>query len=229
MLLFKQPAIILMTLLLIFVGKAYASDVIINASQTCEAKVINNDYLHTWWHCNSVFDNSSTIVGNNIVRGSTVYSAQVASANDNVAYDSFIYMSIPRGGQQKTYTTPDGAEFANSNNLTMSWTSFEYDKESASIFIQTKGIQIDSIDDITIRPIRLMNLFKLTLDQTRPNSIRIDIPYSNNGYKFSVEFKHDILDVRNNKGSLALNIGNKVLLYLQEWHHPIRFSYWLLH
>jgi hypothetical protein len=47
MLLFKQPAIILMTLLLIFVGKAYASDVIINASQTCEAKVINNDYLHT--------------------------------------------------------------------------------------------------------------------------------------------------------------------------------------
>jgi hypothetical protein len=62
------------------------------------------------------------------VRRSSFYDVKVATAEaPTTRYDSFAYMSIPRSGKGKIgYTKEDGAEFASSANLTMSWSSFQY-------------------------------------------------------------------------------------------------------
>lgn len=141
--------------------------------------------LETWWHANAEL-NDSTAVADGNVRRSTRYDVSVATrAAPSVLHDSFTYMSLPRSGRNKEgYSDNDGAEFATQERLTMSWSSFLY---ATDVWVQVdikQGSALSSANDVTIRPTTL-NFQKEVVNDGR--TIRILVPYSTAGYRFSVE------------------------------------------
>lgn len=163
-----------------------------SSAQGSSSSVNQAQHIQTWWH-NKFDANSTTAVADDKVRRSTVYDVKVATvqAADNKS-DSFVYMTLPRGGKVKDYVNDDGAEFAKSANLTMSWSSFLYD---ADVWIQIDlkdGKTIDSIDKVLIRPTTL----EFEKELVSATSIRIKVPYSDKGYKFSVEFEPELMTAR---------------------------------
>jgi len=148
--------------------------------------IINNK-IHTWWH-NNIEYNDNSPVEDNSVRCSTIYNVQITTTdlNQTNIYDSFVYMSIPRGGRQKwEYNDSDGAEFANISRLTMSWSTFEY-LTDVWVIVTLRNLSnlINSIDDITIRPTNL-NLKKELINNI---TIRILVPYRSIGYRFVLKY-----------------------------------------
>ncbi|GAA1850236.1 glucodextranase DOMON-like domain-containing protein [Myceligenerans crystallogenes] len=158
-----------------------------------ETRTANSAQLRTWWHDNAAAT-TAPIAGDQ-VRRSTFYDATVATASDpDTPYDSFVYMSVPRGGNDKLgYTEEDGAEFSSSADLTMSWSSFEY---SADVWVDItlkSGQQIASADQVTIRPTDL-GLETRLVDST---TSRVKVPYSEDGHRFSVEFDPQLVTAYN--------------------------------
>jgi hypothetical protein len=140
--------------------------------------------LTTWTHQNAVAT-SKPLAGDE-VRQSQFYDASVTPAKGRkTAYPSFVYMSVPRGGNDKIgYTEEDGAEFTSKAGYTMSWSSFEY---AADVWVNVTlktGQAITSADQVTIRPTDLGLKKRLVNSST----IAVKVPYSKDGYRFSVEF-----------------------------------------
>lgn len=157
------------------------------ASAAQDAAVTTSDsaQLKTWWHDNYEY-NTTSPVANDKVRRSSFYDVQVATAADPEArFDSFAYMSIPRSGKGKIgYTKEDGAEFSSSAGLTMSWSSFQYTTDVwVDVSLKT-GQTISSADQVKIRPSSL-DFEKQLVDG---DTVRIKVPYSSAGHRFSVEF-----------------------------------------
>lgn len=183
-----------------------ASPAVVSAAPT------TTDTLTTWGHENAI--STSDPVANEQVRQSSFYDASVATAaNPATAYSSFVYMSVPRSGGDKIgYTEEDGAEFSSSADLTMSWSSFEY---AADVWVNVTlktGQPITSVDQVTIRPTDL-GLEKVLVDSS---TIRVKVPYSEDGYRFSVEFDPQLItsynDLSGASGALTLNPdGNRAV------------------
>lgn len=151
---------------------------------------VANAQLQTWVHPNAEA-NGSTAVADGNVRRSTVYDVWVATHEmPDVRHESFTYMSLPRNGRGKDgYSDYDGAEFAAEAQLSMSWTSFIYDAD-VWVYISIKqGPDLHSADEVTIRPSWLG--FRKELVDAR--TIRIFVPYSTLGFRFSVEFASEQL------------------------------------
>ena len=155
---------------------------------------VDTPELHTWWH--DKMDTSATgAIGDDTVRRSPFYSTAVRPANQPRArYDSFTYLSVPRSGEGKRgYTGEDGADFAADNNLTMSWSTFEYATDvDVDVSLDT-GQTIASADQVTIRPTTLGFTATLIDDHT----VRIRVPYSEDGHRFSVEFDPQLITTYN--------------------------------
>lgn len=171
---------------------------------------VNNAKLQTWWHSNYEL-NDSSLVADNKVRRSTHYDVKVSTASDPARYDSFAYMSIPRSGKSKWgYSDEDGAEFAADAKLTMSWSSFLYGEDVWVYVSETDGKTISSANDVIIRPSSL-NFSKELVDS---KTVRIKVPYSANGYRFSVEFNNQLYtaynDMSGESGRLNTSSGSKV-------------------
>ncbi|TCD54417.1 dextranase [Alloscardovia theropitheci] len=152
-----------------------------------------------WNYGSHAVKDAQNTLADDQVRQSPFYSVQVrndASTDDKTktpqSFDSFTYLSIPRGGLGKVgYTSDDGAEFAADNGFTMSWSSFVYSHDVwVNVSLDT-GAKISSVDDVTIRPTTLNFQKKLVNDHT----IAIKIPFSADGYRFSVEFAPEQTDV----------------------------------
>ncbi|MDB6042496.1 MAG: Dextranase [Gammaproteobacteria bacterium] len=146
--------------------------------------------LQTWGHANAELNDSTAVAAGN-VRRSTIYAVRVATrAAPQVFHDSFTYMSLPRSGRTKEgYSSNDGAEFAAQAKMTMSWTSFLYNADTWVHVEIKEGPALSSADEVTIRPSTL-NFQKELVNQ---KTIRILVPYSSGGYRFSVEFKGEQL------------------------------------
>ncbi|MGO2658170.1 family 49 glycosyl hydrolase [Mycetocola reblochoni] len=147
----------------------------------------------TWGHDNAIATTGP--IADDQVRQSPFYSASVASAADPAAgNDSFVYLSVPRSGNGKIgYTEQDGAEFAADAGLSMSWSSFEYSADATVDVSLTTGQTIDSVDQVTIRPTDLGLHTELVDDTT----VRVTVPYSEGGYRFSVEFDPQLFTAYN--------------------------------
>ncbi|MGQ1799040.1 family 49 glycosyl hydrolase [Kocuria oceani] len=150
-----------------------------------KVKTANSARLQTWWHDNHEF-NTTTPTQNNQVRRSSFYDVAVATtAAPKNTYDSFTYMSIPRSGKGKIgYTKEDGAEFASSADLTMSWSTFQYSTDVWVDVTLRTGQTITSTDQVTIRP----SSYDFEKQLVDGDTVRIKVPYSPDGYRFSVEF-----------------------------------------
>lgn len=181
--------------------------------KAAEVSTVDNDNLHTWWHNSGVF-NPNGPTGDNEVRQSSVYDIRVASASQpEKAYDAFTYMSIPRSGKDKIgYTKEDGAEFSSQAGLSMSWSSFEYAKDVwVDVSLKT-GQTITSTDQVQIRP-STYNFEKRLVDA---DTVKIKVPYSDAGYRFSVEFEPQLYtaynDMSGDSGKLTTSAeGNRAI------------------
>lgn len=160
-----------------------------------EISTANTAELTTWWHENAVADTSAA-VADDAVRRSAFYDVNVATTTaPEASYDSFSYMSLPRGGKGKVgYTEEDGAEYAASAGLTMSWSSFEYATDVWVDVTLKTGQEISSVDQVTIRPTDL----GLEIQLVDPTTVRVKVPYSPDGYRFSVEFDPQLHTAYNN-------------------------------
>lgn len=191
---------------------SFALAVLVLSPLAYSVNIANNPSLQTWWHK----DHSSKTnkpLADDVVRQSPFYDVRVSTvAAPDHKYSAFTYLSIPRGGLEKAgYTGLDGAEFADRAKLTMSWTSFLY-SEDAWVLIKLKdGHTIRSVDEVTIRPSAL-DFEKQLVDE---NTIRVRVPYSPDGYRFSVEFQHQLYTAYNDMSGWSgeLNdqgIGRKI-------------------
>ncbi|KAJ3074064.1 hypothetical protein HK102_005880, partial [Quaeritorhiza haematococci] len=140
--------------------------------------------IQTWIHENAALTEGP--IQDAQVRGSTWYSVSVAPFTNGTAFQpSFVYMSIPRNGEgKKGYTKQDGAELATDARLTFSWSSFLF---SSDVWVEVKLLQsegVSSANDVVIRPSKL-GFNKQLVDR---NTVRILVPYSETGHRFSVEF-----------------------------------------
>ncbi|MDG9726820.1 family 49 glycosyl hydrolase [Streptomyces sp. DH41] len=174
------------------------------AASAAEPTPADSTALKTWWHDNYEF-NTTSPVANDKVRRSSFYDVKVATAAAPTAkYDSFAYMSIPRSGKGKIgYTKEDGAEFSSSANLTMSWSSFQYTTDVwVDVSLRT-GQTISSADQVKIKPSSL-NFAKELVDS---KTVRVKVPYSSAGYRFSVEFDPQLYTAYNDMSGPATDAG----------------------
>lgn len=141
--------------------------------------------LKTWWHDNSDA-NSTSPVAAGTVRRSSFYDVKVATtAQPAESYDSFAYMSIPRSGKGKVgYTEEDGAEFSDSADLTMSWSTFEYSTDVWVDVTLKTGQTISSANQVKIRP----SSYNFEKQLVNNSTVRVKVPYNPAGFRFSVEF-----------------------------------------
>lgn len=179
---------------------------------TAPAAASTTDLLTTWGHENAVA--TTEPIADDQVRQSPFYAAAVtAVAEPETAHESFVYMSVPRSGKDKLgYTEEDGAEFSSAADLTMSWSSFEY---AADVWVDvtlTTGQTITSADDVTIRPTDL-GLEKELVDAS---TIRVKVPFVEDGLRFSVEFDPQLItaynDMSGTSGALTTESdGNRAI------------------
>lgn len=159
--------------------------------------------LKTWVHGNNYEINATGPVADNKVRSSSFYEVRVSRVADPENYfDSFTYMSIPRSGRAKWLYSDadgdygvDGAEFADQADLSMSWSSFLFGEDVWVEVSLRNGETFSSVSDVTIRP-TVLNFVKEKMDA---DTIRIKVPYSSNGRRFSVEFNHQLYTAYNDK------------------------------
>ncbi|MBE7699115.1 family 49 glycosyl hydrolase [Oerskovia sp. Sa1BUA8] len=158
-----------------------------------EPHIADSAELRTWWHDDAA--PTTDPIDDGQVRQSAFYDARVTASSDpDSSYDSFVYMSVPRSGNDKIgYTEEDGAEFSSAADLTMSWSSFEY---STDVWVEVTlrtGQTITSADQVTVRPTDL-GLEKELVDAS---TIRVKVPFSEDGYRFSVEFDPQLITAYN--------------------------------
>ena len=164
---------------------------------------INNDQLKTWWH-NEGEINHKTVVQPGNVRQSHMYSIQASSSSgtlDGPYYDSFVYASIPRNGNENVMKVDTPASVTNIDdgitievdvNITMAWTQFLYSTDTWVKIQRLDGTRAGK-DKVVIRPTTL----RYTISDSDGN-IYIRVPYSDQGTRFSVEFQDDLYTYRDN-------------------------------
>jgi hypothetical protein len=177
--------------------------------------------IQTWEHANAELNSTTPVAANN-VRRSTVYDVRVASrAAPDIYRDSFTYMSLPRSGRAKEdYNANDGAEFAAQAQMTMSWTSFLY---SADVWVYVEIKQepaLGSADEVTIRPSTLHFQKEWVNDRT----IRILVPYSAQGFRFSVEFKGQQLTSYKSGGALTTDAAGNPAVHTEPRNAMLIFA-----
>lgn len=169
-------------------------------------RTVDDGRLHTWWHDRTEAQSTGPVAPD-AVRMSTAYDVDVSTvAAPEDSYDSFTYMSVPRSGKDKEgYDSEDGAEFAASAGLTMSWSTFEHTEDTWVTVHLTTGATIDSADHVTVRPTEL----GLPVQYVDPTTVRVKVPYDEDGTRFSVEFEPDLItsynDMTGNSGTLTLD------------------------
>ena len=159
--------------------------------------------LQTWWH-DDAERQSERPVAPGSVRQSSVFSANAtASAScsgTSAGWErSFVYQSIPRSGASKRgYTAPDGAEYAASAGLSMSWTTFLY---SADVWVAVTHLGLSRSrhhappPNVTLRPRRVAAALETRwLDGA---TLAIKIPHQPGGLRVSVEFDTELFDTFN--------------------------------
>jgi len=165
--------------------------------------------VHTWGHEGAVKNAAGTIADDQ-VRQSPYYTVRVAPAQSpQDAQESFTYLSIPRNGEGKRgYTSSDGAEFAADAGASMSWSTFEYATDVVVDVTLNTGATIASADEVTIRPTSL-NLGKTLVDE---RTVRVTVPASAEGRRFSVDFDPELMTVYANASGLTTQAdGNTVI------------------
>ncbi|ORY65536.1 glycoside hydrolase [Pseudomassariella vexata] len=171
-------------------------------------------HLQTWWHDHGEINYKTPVSAEN-VRQSHLYSVWVKSTADstNTYYNSFVYETIPRNGQEKvvipgssiTGGPYDSVTIEASLWMTMGWTQFLHN-EDAWVKI-SRGDNSTTARDVVIRPTNL----NLTVTDDGEGNIYILVPYREQGLRFSVEFKDNLYSYRD-------SCETPLCDFVQDWH-----------
>ncbi|KAI9833151.1 MAG: hypothetical protein M1819_003773 [Sarea resinae] len=157
---------------------------------------VSNSNLQTWWHDSGEINYQTAVQPGN-VRQSHMYSVQVSSSSDSsdTYYDSFVYETIPRNGNgnilvpndpSSTTDQDDGITIEADIELTMAWSEFLY-ASAVTVKISRLDGTISNTSDVVIRP------STLSYDiSDSDGDIYINVPYSAQGSRFSVEFQDNL-------------------------------------
>ena len=123
-------------------------------------------------------------------------------------------MSVPRGGNDKIgYTEEDGAEFTSKADYTMSWSSFEYaDRRVGQRHLEDRaGHHLRRPGD---HPSHRPGPEEAAGRTAR--TVAVKVPYSKDGYRFSVEFDPQLVtaynDLSGGSGTLTTEeAGNRAI------------------
>lgn len=157
--------------------------------------------LKTWWQPTGEI-NTKTPVQNGNVRQSHLYTVQISTAANLLAgyYDSFVYETIPRNGNGQICIPGNLTSYCQMSDqitiepdvgITMAWTQFLYKSDVIVKVARKNGAAIKAAD-VVIRP---TNLEFIVLELG--GAAYINVPYSPNGFRFSVELQDDIWEYRN--------------------------------
>ena len=199
---------------LIFTAGAAAAAVLLLAV-TCDATAPPvPPLLKTWWHNRSEAQVHAPVAPN-AVRRSPFFAVGVSVASPGGVDTpppsrAFVYLSIPRSGAPKRgYTEADGAEYATSARLTMSWASFLYAAD-VWVYITHLGPQYHRVDLPRIfqtRPRRLAAELG-TWRRVNNDTIAVRVPHRPGGFRFSVEFSDENV-VTYNDGTGCCNLTDR--------------------
>jgi hypothetical protein len=165
--------------------------------------------LQTWWH-DQAERQAQGPVAFGAVRQSGTFSASVISDTPRWWEQqrsqtgvpgwerSFVYQSIPRSGADKRgYTSPDGAEYAASAGLSMSWTTFLHSTD-VWVAVTHSGLNRSRLaqpSSVVLRPRRAAEgLESRWLDGA---TFAVRIPHRPGGLRVSVEFESELFDTFN--------------------------------
>ncbi|MGI6879755.1 glucodextranase DOMON-like domain-containing protein [Microbacterium sp. gxy059] len=170
---------------------ALACSLLAGGAGAAASEAPGSEAATTWDHENAVATTGA--VADDEVRRSPFYEMSVRP-DGGEPQSSFVYMSTPRSGKDKAgYDDEDGAEYAADAELTMSWSSFEY---SEDVWVEVSLLAdqpLGSADDVTIRPTDLALEKELVDEQT----VRIRVPHTEEGLRFSVEFDPQLITAYN--------------------------------
>ncbi|KAI5456065.1 glycoside hydrolase [Mariannaea sp. PMI_226] len=162
---------------------------------------VDSKVLKTWWHATGEI-NTKTPVRPENVRQSHLYNVQVAAASAPTSfYDSFVYESIPRNGNGPICKPGDLTSICDVDDqiniepdigVDMSWTQYLTSQDTIVRITRKDGGSVDA-SNVEIRPQTLG--FKIKRDG---NAVLITVPFSQDGYRFSVEFKDNLWEYRAN-------------------------------
>lgn len=181
----------LITLIVVLLVGVFAGITGTGKALSAGVQTATTNSLHTWWH-SPAYRSENGVAPDDAVRESPFYETEVSTAADSTnepsgqRYRSFTYLSVPRNGMDKQgYSDEDGAEFAHSAQLTMSWSTFEYSKDVwVWVHLSDGERALSSANQVSIRPRH--DHFEEKLVDSRTIAIRV--PYSTHGQRFSVEF-----------------------------------------
>ncbi|KAL1614908.1 hypothetical protein SLS54_009357 [Diplodia seriata] len=194
--LFSRSSLALALAVYILPALAFTAPNVIRQAGSNPANLTN---LQTWWHDTAEI-NTQTAVGDGNVRQSHLFNVQVAASSASTSfYDSFAYESIPRNGNGKL-CAPGDATLCNDIDdqisieadigVTMSWSQYLTSEDSIVRVTRTDGGST-APDNVVIRPQTLG--FDMEQDG---DAVLIKVPFSQNGYRFSVEFQDDLWEYR---------------------------------
>ena len=160
----------------------------------------DSDVLKTWWQPTGEINPTGRVRDEN-VRQSHVYNIQVASASDpDTFYNSFVYETIPRNGNGNICKPDDLTSFCDVDDQVsieldigadMAWTQYLSSEDTVVKITRSEGGAVDA-GDIVVRPTNLD--FDI---RTEGDDVYITVPFNEHGSRFSVEFKDNLWEYRN--------------------------------
>lgn len=177
-------------------------------------RTADSDVLKTWWQPTGEINTKTPVEPGN-VRQSHMYNVQVAAAKSGPGdfYDSFAYESIPRNGNGKICKPGDLTSLCDEDDqinieadigVDMAWSQYLAAEDTVVRVSRRDGGSVDA-SNVVIRPTNLG--FAVDSDG---DAVLITVPFSENGHRFSVEFKDNLWEYRNSDpGTDAHYVQNK--------------------
>ncbi|CAE7022031.1 unnamed protein product [Symbiodinium sp. KB8] len=209
--------------------------VIIDLGATWKAKasaVGHGRELITWWHEDSTSEKRELQPEEDrrVVR-SPFFEVSVWTAADPEGTDRrqkpFPYLSWPRMGRQKWgYSKDDGAEDFDRNHCTCTWAHFLY---STDVWVEVTLLgdadHPNIAEEILVRPRKISEQTEggyWRPEKSGKNAVKIKIPYSAEGLRFSLEFSWEIFTFRHEGRDIAEIPRNALMLFAEPIEKQIR-------
>ncbi|CAK9022341.1 unnamed protein product [Durusdinium trenchii] len=182
----------------------------------------------TWWHDKHILEKRE-LKGEDedkLVVRSPLYDicAWVEGQNKQ---RSFVYFSWPRMGRQKWgYSKDDGADWFDQEACTCSWTHCLYSSDIwLEVTIQDDVDHGNFEDQVTIRPRSIVQTAPSgywTIRTAGRNKFQFKIPYSPDGFRFSLEFAWEIFSFKYHEKEISQLPRNGLVCFVEPIAKQIR-------
>lgn len=187
-----------------------------------QVSAMASNELITWWHDNHILEKRELTPEEDrlVVRSPHFDVCAWVAGGTTPKQRSFTYFSWPRMGRQKWgYWKDDGAEKFDENCCTCSWSHCLY---STDIFLEVTIVGDedygDLADKVTLRPKSLVETSDgkfWKIENAGKNKFHIQIPYSEQGFRFSLEFDWEMFTLKHGWSEIADIPRNALIIFVE--------------